>query len=166
MNERACRFTKQIRDYRKSLQGVEQQMQSEYDKAIMALSGGALGISMTFLKDVVLKQGVHGGFFLLAAWVSWGLSVSLTLWSFHTSAEAFRKAIRQTDDQTIYLQAAGGKQRQGDDLDRIRSNRNQPSQPELRRFDPLQKVQQLHKNPSLKDTPESLWVEQGFSPAF
>ena len=103
-------FHNQISDYRKALLSLEQQMQSDFDKAIMLLSGGALGVSMTFLKDVlVIKQGVQGGSFLLAAWICWGLSVTCTLFSFYTSAQALRRAIQQTDDQTIYLQLVGGK---------------------------------------------------------
>ena len=102
-------FHGQVSDYRKGLQSLEQQMQSEYDKAILALSGGALGVSMTFLKDVVVKQGVQGGGFLLAAWICWGLSVTSTLFSLYTSAHALRRAIHQTDDQTIYLELAGGR---------------------------------------------------------
>src|SRR5579859_6804249 len=97
-------FQQQISDYRKSLLSLEQQMQSEYDKAIMALSGGALGISLTFLKDVVIAKGVHAGAFLLLAWISWGASVTCTLASFYTSAAALRRAVKQTDDRTIYLQ--------------------------------------------------------------
>lgn len=102
-------FEEQISDYRKQLQALEQKMQSEYDKAIMALSGGALGVSMTFLKDVVLDQGVHGGNFLLGAWICWGASVTCTLFSFYTSAQALRRAVQQTDDRAIYLEMVGGK---------------------------------------------------------
>jgi hypothetical protein len=102
-------FEKQIFDYRKTLQALEQKMQSEYDKAIMALSGGALGVSMTFLKDVVLDHGVHGGNFLLWSWICWGTSVTCTLFSFYTSAQALRRAVRQTDERAIYLEIAGGK---------------------------------------------------------
>ena len=102
-------FEKQISDYRKTLQALEQKMQSEYDKAIMALSGGALGVSMTFLKDIVLDQGVHGGNFLLWAWICWGASVTSTLFSFYTSAQALRRAVQQTDDHAIYLEMVGGK---------------------------------------------------------
>ena len=83
-------------------------MQSSYDKATMALSGGALGVSMTFLKDVVVKQCIQGGGFLLAAWICWGLSVTCTLFSFYTSVQALRRAIQQTDDRTIYVHLAGG----------------------------------------------------------
>ena len=102
-------FNDQISEYRKGLLALEQQMQSEYDKAILALSGGALGVSMTFLKDVVIKQGVEGGGFLLAAWVCWGLSVTCTLSSYYTSAQALRRAVTQTDDRLIYLELAGGR---------------------------------------------------------
>jgi hypothetical protein len=97
-----------LSEYRESLQKLEQQMQSEYDKAIMALSGGALGISLTFLKDVVVKEGVCAGAFLVWAWVSWGCSIACTLISFQTSAWALRVAVRQTDDQSIYSGWAGG----------------------------------------------------------
>lgn len=100
---------KEISEYRKSLLSLEQQMQSEYDKAVMTLSGGALGISLTFLKDVVIKEGVTGGGFLLAAWTCWGLSVTCTLASFYTSAVALRTAVEQTDDRTIYLELVGGR---------------------------------------------------------
>ena len=87
-------------------------MQSEYDKAIMALSGGALGVSMTFLKEVVITQGIHGGCYLLAAWICWGLSVTSTLASFYTSSLALRKAVQQTDDRAIYIELLGGKYNQ------------------------------------------------------
>ena len=102
-------FNDQISEYRKSLLTLEQQMQSDYDKAIMALSGGALGVSMTFLKEVVVKQGIHGGCFLLSAWICWGLSVTCTLASFYTSTLALRRAVQQTDDKTIYLELRGGR---------------------------------------------------------
>ena len=40
------------RQYRDNLQKIEGEMQSEYDKAVMTLSGGAIGISFAFIKDV------------------------------------------------------------------------------------------------------------------
>ena len=106
-------FNEQIFEYRKGLLALEQQMQSEYDKAIMALSGGALGGSMAFLKDVVIRPGtgrsVQGSAFLLVAWICWGLSVTCILFSFYTSARALRRAVEQTDDKKIYLELLGGR---------------------------------------------------------
>lgn len=101
-------FANQISEYRQSLLELEQKMQSSYDKAVMTLSGGALGVSMAFVQDVIGKQSVQGGSFLMTAWVCWGLSVSCTLTSFYTSSCALRKAVKQTDDKEIYLKLQGG----------------------------------------------------------
>jgi preprotein translocase subunit SecY len=101
-------FERQLLDYRKALQDAGQRMQTQYDTAIMALSGGALGVSMTFLKDIVLAKGVHNGVALLIAWSCWGASVTCILISFYSSVAAFRKAVDQLDEKTIYVQKPGG----------------------------------------------------------
>lgn len=102
-----------ISEYREKLQALEQRMQSQYDKAVMALSGGALGISMAFLKDIALRQGAHqsvyGGGYLLAAWISWGFSVTCTLYSYYTSTLALQRAIKQTDEEKIHTTVVGGR---------------------------------------------------------
>ena len=104
-------FGDQISEYRKSLLSLQQQMQSEYDKAILALSGGALGISLTFLKDIVVRPGsseIRTPGFLLLAWVCWGASATCILFSYFTSASALEKAVAQTDTREIYITARGG----------------------------------------------------------
>jgi hypothetical protein len=99
----------EMSDYRKSLQALEQQMQSQYDKAVMALSGGALGLSFSFLKEVVGKKGIVSGGYLLAAWACWGASVTCTLASFYTSVLAMRHAVKQVDDDSIYTALEAGR---------------------------------------------------------
>jgi hypothetical protein len=101
-------YQQQLADYRKALQDAGQRMQSAYDKAIMALSGGALGVSMTFLKDIVLANGVRNGFALLSAWSCWGASVTCILISFYSSVAAHQKAVFQLDEKIIYVQKPGG----------------------------------------------------------
>jgi hypothetical protein len=101
-------FADQITEYRTSLLQLEQQMQASYDKAVMTLSGGALGISLTFIKDVADKSALKATDWLLASWVLWGLSITCVLFSFFTSACALRKAVQQTDDKTIYIEPKGG----------------------------------------------------------
>jgi hypothetical protein len=94
--------------YRDLLQQIEMDMQSQYDKAIITLSGGGLGISLTFLKDVVLAHGIKGGWFLIASWVSWGFSLACVLYSFASSARAMRRAVDQTDSGAIHREPRGG----------------------------------------------------------
>lgn len=88
--------------YRQSLVAAEQAMQGEYDKGVLTLSGGALGISLVFLKDVVGEHPLKNPGFLLAAWTAWGLSIAFVLCSYFTSTKALRRAVEDTDHHMIY----------------------------------------------------------------
>ena len=101
-------FPERLDEYRKMLLEAEQKMQSSYDKAVMTLSGGALGRSLAFIKDIADKTSLKSTGWLLTAWVLWGFSVTLILASFFTSSLAIRRAIRQTDEKLIYIEFAGG----------------------------------------------------------
>lgn len=101
-------FKNGISTYRETLLGIQEKMQASYDKAVIALSGGALGLSFTFLKEVANREALIATHWLLASWVLWAMSVSCILFSFLSSATAMQKAIKQTDEKTIYIEAAGG----------------------------------------------------------
>ena len=61
-------------DYRGLLISTEQASQTDFDKGVLALSGGALGLSFAFTKDIVgTTHVVHIGF-LLSAWIAWAAS--------------------------------------------------------------------------------------------
>lgn len=96
-------FEKQLQIHRDKLQTGESDNQREYDKAVIALSGGALGISIGLLKDVFARDAVTGTGFLLTAWILWTISLTATLYSFYFSAKAFREELKRLDDSTIYL---------------------------------------------------------------
>jgi hypothetical protein len=97
-----------IAEYRGLLTSTEQQSQSEFDKAVLALSGGGLGISFTFLKDFIgMANAVHFCV-LIAAWSCWALSSTSILFSFYTSILAQRRAIKQLDKGTIGMERPGG----------------------------------------------------------
>lgn len=96
-------------EYRKFLVTAEQKAQEDFDKAVLTLSGGALGISFTFLKEVVGSGPVAYPGLLLCAWACWAASILCVLFSYHLSHLSLRLAISQVDDGTIYKQKAGGK---------------------------------------------------------
>lgn len=104
MNE----FESEISKYRGTLLDIQQHMQASYDKAVIALSGGALGLSFTFLKEVAKGEPLQNTRCLIASWILWGLSASCILFSFLSSAAAMQRAIKQTDEKKIYIEAAGG----------------------------------------------------------
>lgn len=99
---------KAIAEYRQWLVAAEQKSQESFDKTVLSLSGGALGISFIFLKDVIHTAPVVLPAFLLAAWVCWGLSSLAILISFFMSQQALKRAIRQVDSNTIHAERPGG----------------------------------------------------------
>ena len=99
---------KDLKEYRASLLAAEQKMQEEFDKTVLALSGGALGVTFAFIKDVIGQKPVTLPVLLFTAWISWGVSVSSILASFFFSQQALRKAIKQVDEGKIYKEYPGG----------------------------------------------------------
>ena len=73
---------------------AEKESQGQYDKTVLALAGGAIGISFAFLTDIVGGTPEHVGW-VLTAWITWACSIATCLLSFGASTLAFRKAIKQ-----------------------------------------------------------------------
>ena len=97
-----------LAEYRKWLVSAEQKSQEDFDKTVLSLSGGALGISLAFLKDVIGTNPIAHPALLLAAWLAWAFSTFAVLTSYYLSHLALRRAISQVDDGSIYMQPAGG----------------------------------------------------------
>ena len=87
--------------YREWLVTTEHAASRDYDKAVLALAGGALGLSVTFLHGLVAKPVPCSLVWLGLAWSCLALSLLSILVSILTSQHALRRAIQQVDDQTI-----------------------------------------------------------------
>ncbi len=98
----------QLVEYRKFLVDADQKSQGDFDKTVLSLSGGALGISFIFLKDVIGPNPINSPDLLFASWVSWGASTFVVLASYFFSHLALRKAIDQIDNGTIDDETPGG----------------------------------------------------------
>lgn len=94
-------------EYRDLLIRSEQKAQEDFDKTILSLSSGALGISFAFLKDVVGADPINVRL-LTIAWISWALSSTSILVSYYTSQQALRIAIKQVDLKKIREETPGG----------------------------------------------------------
>jgi len=69
-----------------------------YDQALITLSAGALGVSVSFVKDFVPKPLPYTSTFLCLSWVGFGLSLVLILASFRSSQEAIDRNIELQDE--------------------------------------------------------------------
>ena len=97
-----------LKNYRDFLMKADHQASLNYDKAVMTLAGGALGISITFLKDIVPSPLPDTKIFLYISWISLAVSLSSILVSYLFSMASLRKAMHQVDDGSIYAKNAGG----------------------------------------------------------
>ena len=78
---------------RKSLIDAKREGIRSFDKAILTLAAGALGLSLTFIRQIVpdIKSGTM--FMLICAWSSFCISILSTLISFLTSQSACSRQI-------------------------------------------------------------------------
>jgi len=84
-------------EYRNNLITAEQKSQDSYDKTIVSLSGGALGVSILFIKDVIGGAEPLCSHLVLVAWGLWAGSISSVILSYFFSRIALRKTIEQVD---------------------------------------------------------------------
>ena len=84
--------------YRDLLIEARQRAERSYDKTLLSLSAGALGISFAFVTDIVPADKIAHHVLLMSAWMCWGLSMVSVLLSFVTSRKAFTRAILEVDE--------------------------------------------------------------------
>jgi len=85
--------------YRDSLVQAELKSQDDYDKTIVSLSGGALGISVVFVKDIIGETEPTIVWALVTAWAIWAASICAVIGSYFSSRMALRNAILRHDQK-------------------------------------------------------------------
>lgn len=96
---------KDIEGYRRDLLDCDNNSIGEYDKAVMTLSGGAIGLTFAFLKDIGTLQHI---IFLLAAWTFWGVSITCVVCSHYFSHLAMRRALKDLNAERLNYDKPGG----------------------------------------------------------
>jgi hypothetical protein len=94
-------------EYRKHVMLAEQKAQEDFDKTVITLSGGALGVSFAFIGNVIRDKPLVNEEFLFYAWWSWAASVSFVLVSYFLSIRSLRTALRQAYAGSIHTQRPG-----------------------------------------------------------
>jgi hypothetical protein len=79
------------------LTDLHEKVTDSFDRAVMTLSGGALGISIAFIHDVA-PLPTHK-WALVFAWAAFAASLLTILWSFLTSERAIVRIVAQHDDE-------------------------------------------------------------------
>jgi len=101
-------LSEEMRDYRNWLVAADQKASEAYDKAVMTLAGGALGLSLTFVKDIVKSPRPESLWRLETSWGCLTMSLAFILVSMLFSQWALRRAIRQVDEFSLPRTRVGG----------------------------------------------------------
>ncbi len=94
--------------YRQQLIEIEQKIHEGYDKTLISLSGGALGISFAFIKNIIGDDEIVNEQYALIAWVAWAASLTFLLTAFYFGTLAYRHAIKNLDLNKIDRENPGG----------------------------------------------------------
>jgi len=94
-------------EYRQHLVLASQTAQTDYDKTLLWLSGGALVLSLTLVEKILDKNQMSSPDLLLKAWLAWIASLTAVLTSFYFSRQALRKAIWRVDRGIVELRPGG-----------------------------------------------------------
>ena len=97
-----------LQEYRSQLVEAELSSQTAFDRTLLALSGGALGLSLTFFDRLIGPDAATSIWLLWASWIAWAASLALVLISHYFSTLAMRTAIGQVDSGTINQGPPGG----------------------------------------------------------
>ncbi len=95
-------------DYRSRLLDGEANAYQQFDKAILYMAGGALGVSFAFVDKFIKSCQVIDASLLIYSWTLWGFSLLFALAGFYLAPFAFRKATRQYDKNKIPGEHVGG----------------------------------------------------------
>ena len=95
-------------EYRNSLIELEHKIGEGFDKTLIALSGGALGLTLTFIKDIVGPQSVEATNFALLSWCLWTASLSSLLLAYYFGSLSYRHALKSYDKGNLNADNPGG----------------------------------------------------------
>jgi hypothetical protein len=80
------------REYCRMLREADRSSQEQYDKLVIALSGGGFGVSLAFLSDVVTGPLISA-WALKAAWACWLISLFSALLGYYTSHKGIQQLL-------------------------------------------------------------------------
>lgn len=69
-------------EIRKGLDEVAQNASNSFDKAVLTLSGGALFLSLTYIKEIARRPHPDSLWFIMLGWLAFVISISAILISF------------------------------------------------------------------------------------
>lgn len=98
----------ELKKYRWHLIDARQKTAESVSKYLLTISSGAIAFSLSFVTGYIEGGPLDCTALLIMAWISWAMTITLTIISFYTSLKSIDVALRQTDQESIYKEKPGG----------------------------------------------------------
>ena len=92
-------YERKLEKYQQVQLTAYEKAQEDYDKTVITLSGGALGITFSFIEKFIGDAPIKQPTFLLLAWGSWGFSVTSCLFSYYSSVLSLGKILSELSNE-------------------------------------------------------------------
>lgn len=99
--------TSAVPAYRDHLVKAREKAQADFDKTLLSLSGGALGITFAFVSNFIDSNPIVYPGLLVFAWSSWGISAVCVLFSFYMSHWSLDNTIQEIDKGRLRYRPGG-----------------------------------------------------------
>lgn len=101
-------MSEESKQYRKFILEADQKSVAAFDKTLVTLSAGALGISLVFVRDILGAGNLDRGW-LVIAWTFWAVSLAFSLVSHYISHCALRATLCEIDEDRLDSKHPGGR---------------------------------------------------------
>ncbi|KFF03685.1 MULTISPECIES: hypothetical protein [Flavobacterium] len=89
------------KEYLDLLNKVYFESSTQFDKQLLFVASGALGLSLAFIKDIVVLSKATNKELLLLSWISFGLVILINVISHYTSLKAINYKIENINKKRI-----------------------------------------------------------------
>jgi hypothetical protein len=98
-------------DQRKNMDSLAFQMGTQHDQWVLTLSGGALGLSITFLDKIVSHPDQWTKWLLFLAWAAFAVALLAAFQSIHYSHLAITRQLAILDEEHVQFLASTSKEK-------------------------------------------------------
>lgn len=98
-------MSKALQSYRQELKESKSASQDQLDKALLTLSAGAFGITFAYIDNFITGSPEYINLLFLS-WISWGLTIGMSLIAFYLTIKSFKVTIKliDQDPERVYEQ--------------------------------------------------------------
>jgi len=99
MDQELKEYREKLKEHREKLIEIEKDLSFEFDRRLILLSGGALGLSITFIKNIVGSSEPNGVHIIVWGWILLAGCLLLALINNYIGTLTYRITVKRLDEE-------------------------------------------------------------------